>query len=48
MPYMRSPRFLPAALLAVLVSAAAGGMFGGSAAATLGVTRGARVTVTRE
>ena len=31
---MRSPRFLPAALLAVLVSAAAGGMFGGSAAAT--------------
>ena len=31
---MRSPRFLPAALLAVLVSAALGGMFGGSAAAT--------------
>ena len=31
---MRSPRFLPAALLAILVSAAAGGMFGSSAAAT--------------
>ena len=31
---MRSSRFLPAALLAVLVSAALGGMFGSSAAAT--------------
>jgi len=31
---MRSPRFLPAALMAILVSAALGGMFGNSAAAT--------------
>ena len=31
---MRSPRFLPAALLAVLVSSAAGGVFGSSGAAT--------------
>ena len=34
MPFMRSPRFLTAALMAVLVSAVLGGLFGNSAAAT--------------
>jgi carboxyl-terminal processing protease len=34
MPFMRSPRFLTAAVMAVTVSAALGGLFGNSAAAT--------------
>jgi carboxyl-terminal processing protease len=37
MPFMRSPRFLTAAIMAVVVSAVLGGLFGNSAAATQNV-----------